>query len=80
MAGSVPESRVSHLRKRALGQPKKRKNQDDLDVPQAEQSEAKSAKADAKAAKQEAATTKKTLQQNERLASTAAKALGPLTC
>ena len=71
------ESRI--LEKERLASQKKRKNQDDLDVPQAEQSEAKSAKADAKAAKQEAATTKKTLQQNERLASTAAKALGPLT-
>ena len=71
------ESRI--LEKERLVSQKKRKNQDDLDVPQAEQGEAKSAKADAKAAKQEAATTKKTLQQNERLANAAAKALGPLT-
>eukprot|EP00435_Cladocopium_sp_Y103_P014989 s5461_g3.t1 len=70
------ESRV--LEKERLASQKKRK-QEDLDLPGGEEGDAKSAKSEAKAAKKEAATKKKTLQQNERIASAAAKALGPLT-
>ena len=71
------ESRI--LEKERLVNQKKRKHAEELDVPYADQGDGKSDKSDAKIARQEAAASKKTLQQNERLASTAAKALGPLT-
>ena len=71
------EARI--LEKERLANQKKRKNQEDLDLPAEAQGDPKAAKSDAKTAKQEAAAAKKTLQQNERLANAAAKALGPLT-
>ena len=70
------ESRI--LEKERHASQKKRKNQEDLELP-ADPSSVPAAKADAKSAKQEAAASRKVLRQNERTASVAARALGPLT-
>ena len=71
------EARI--LEKERLASQKKRKNEEGLDVPAVPEGDDKGAKSEAKAARQEAAATKKTLQKNDRVASAAAKALGPLT-
>ena len=71
------EARI--LEKERVANQKKRKNQEDLDLPVADSSGPSAAQSDAKAAKKEAAAAKKVLQQNERIAAVGARALGPLT-